>query len=114
MIDLEKAYIAIKKQVEEIAVVLMGHEDKNFCLAQVTPQSWQLVLYKVEQEVESYFVIVPSPAFCRFILNREYLKVVDLYPECFGLNDDRLNVKALKEYDKNKLIREYTDEEFLE
>lgn len=113
MIDLEKVYIAIKKQVEEIAIVLMHHEDKNFCLAQVTPQSWRLVSYKVEHEVETYFVIVPSPAFCRFILNREYLKVVDLYPEYFGQNDDRLIVKALKEYDKHKLIREYTDEEFL-
>lgn len=114
MIDLEKAFITIKKRVEEIAVILMCHEDKDFCLAQVSPQSWRLVSYKIEQDVEIYFVIVPSPAFCRFILNREYLKVVDLYPEYFGQNDDRLIVKALKEYDKHKLIREYTDEEFLE
>lgn len=114
MIDLEKAFITIKKRVDEIAVILMCHEDKDFCLAQVSPQSWRLVSYKIEQDVEIYFVIVPSPAFCRFILNREYLKVVDLYPEYFGQNDDRLIVKALKEYDKHKLIREYTDEEFLE
>ena len=114
MIDWEKVYIAIKRQVEEISVTLMRHEDKNFCLAQVAPQSWRLVSYKIEQGVETYFVIVPSPAFCRFILNREYLKVVDLHPECFGQNDDRLIVRALKEYDKQKLIREYTDEEFLE
>ena len=114
MIDLEKAYIAIKKRVEVIAVILMCHEDKDFCLAQVAPQSWRFVSYKIEQNVENYFVIVPSPAFCRFILNREYLKIVDLHPECFGQNDDRLIVRALKEYDKHKLIREYTDEEFLE
>lgn len=114
MIDLGKVYIAIKRQVEEISVTLMRHEDKNFCLAQVAPQSWRLVSYKVEQNVEVAFVIVPSPAFCRFILNREYLKVVDAYPEYFGQNDDRLIVKALKEYDKHKMIREYTDEEFLE
>ena len=37
MIDLEKVYIAIKKRVEEIAVILMCHEDKDFCLAQVAP-----------------------------------------------------------------------------
>lgn len=114
MIDLEKAFITIKKRVEEIAVILMCHEDKDFCLAQVSPQSWRLVSYKIEQDIENYFVIVPSPAFCRFILNREYLKIVDLHPECFGQNDDRLIVKALKEYDKNKLIREYTDKDFLE
>lgn len=97
MIDWEKVYIAIKRQVEEISVTLMRHEDKNFCLTQVAPQSWRLVSYKIEQGVETYFVIVPSPAFCRFILNREYLKVVDLHPECFGQNDDRLIVRALKE-----------------
>ena len=114
MIDLEKIHIAIKRQVEEISVTLMRHEYKNFCLAQVAPQSWRLVSYKIEQNVEAAFVIVPSPAFCRFILNREYLKVVDAYPGYFGQNDDRLVVKALKEYDKHKMIREYTDEEFLE
>lgn len=84
MIDLERAYIAIKKRVEEIAVILMCHEDKDFCLAQVVPQSWRLVSYKIEQDVENYFVIVPSSVFCGFILNRVYLKIVDLYPECFG------------------------------
>lgn len=113
MIDLEKIYVAIKKQVDEIAITLMRHENKNFCLAQVNPQSWRLVSY-INNDEEHFFVIVPSPAFGRLILKREYLRVVDKYPNLFGKNDDRLIIQALKEYDKNKLMREYTDEEFLE
>ena len=47
-------------------------------------------------------------------IHRYPLAFLLVYPEYFGQNDDRLIVKALKEYDKHKLIREYTDEEFLE
>lgn len=114
MVDLGKTYVAIKKQVEEISIRLMRHETKNFCLAHVSPVYWRIVSYKDTQENEHFFVIVPSIAFNRFILEHEYLHVVEQFPECFGKKDDWLIVKALKEYDKLKLVREYTDKEFLE
>mgnify|MGYP000034853990 FL=1 len=114
MVDLGKTYVAIKKQVEEISIRLMQLENKNFCLAHISPVYWRIVSYKDTQENEHFFVIVPSIAFNRFILEREYLHVVEQFPECFEKKDDWLIVRALKEYDKLKLVREYTDEEFLE
>ena len=50
----------------------MQLENKNFCLAHISPVYWRIVSYKDTQENEHFFVIVPSIAFNRFILEREY------------------------------------------
>ena len=113
MSNQEKLYSVIAEKIEEIALTLMHHEDKEFCLTQIGCQSWRL-LYKPEQDGEVNFVMIPSHSFERLIIEGEYMNVIESYPECFGQNDDRLIVHALKEHNKDRLIHKYTDEEYLE
>lgn len=113
MFKLTPETIAIQNKIEQIALTLMVHENKNFCLAKISPFQWRRLTYKVG-ETENSFVIVPSPAFLRFILNREYIKIVDDHPELFGTGNDWNVVRAIKDYDKKRLVREYSDQEFLD
>lgn len=103
----------IQKKMEEISLILMQHENKDFCLAKVHPDSWRHMSYRDDNK-EHRFIIVPSVAFNRLILQREYLKIVDKFPESFGTGNDWDIVRAIKEYDKNNLIREYSDQEFFD
>lgn len=112
--DSKKVRNSILQLVKDIATVLMRHEGKNYCLAQVSPLLWCHFSYNVSHGNSANFIIVPSPAFNRFIINREYLKVVDKFPNNFGKNDDRLIVQAIKKYDVRLLLRNYSDEEYLE
>lgn len=103
----------IQKRMEEISLILMKHEEKNFCLAKVHPLSWKCISYK-DKGREYNFVIIPSPAFDRLIIRREYLKIVDKYPNLFGTENDWDIVRAIKEYDKERLLRDYSDQEFFD
>lgn len=109
----DKFISQIQKRMEEISLILMNHERKNFCLAKVHPLSWRYISYK-DNDIEQNFVIIPSPAFDRLILQREYLKIVDKYPHLFGTENDWDIVRAIKEYDKERLLREYSDQEFFD
>lgn len=104
----------INKKVEDLALGLMKNEEKNHCLAGISIYDWRIISYKNRDGEDDIFVIVPSSAFKRFILDREYLKVLDLFSEHFGCKNDWEIVSAIKKYDKNKLVREYSDEEYLE
>ena len=101
-------------KMEEVALALMRAEEKNFCLAKVLPYNWRLISIKNENETYFYYVIVPSPAFNRFILECEYLKVVDKYPEYFSTGNDWQIIKAIKEYDKSFFVRDYSDNDFFD
>lgn len=103
----------IQKRMEDISIILMNHEKKDFCLAKVHPLSWRHISYK-DTKGEHNFIIIPSPAFDRLIIHREYLKSVDKYPTLFGTKNDWDIIKAVKEYDKEKLLREYSDQEFFD
>ncbi len=103
----------IQKRMEEISLILMEHENKNFCLAKIHPSSWRQLSF--EDSPKRYqFIIVPSLAFNRLIIQREYLKIVDELPTLFGTGNDWNIVRAIKEYDKELLLREYSDAEFFE
>ena len=78
MTESDKVTLEIQKRIEEISLVLMQHENKDFCLAKVHPNSWRLLSY-VNNHKEYRFIIVPSPAFERLILQREYPKIVDKF-----------------------------------
>lgn len=109
----DKLIFKIQKRMEEISLILMNHECKNFCLAKVHPLNWKHISYK-NNGIEHNFVIIPSPAFNRLILQREYLKIVDKYPNLFGTGNDWDIVRAIKEYDKERLLQEYSDQEFFD
>lgn len=113
MTESDKVTLEIQKRIEEISLVLMQHENKDFCLAKVHPNSWRLLSY-VNNHKEYRFIIVPSPAFERLILQREYPKIVDKFSEYFGTGNDWNIVRAIKEYDKSRLVREYSDREFFD
>lgn len=99
--------------MEDISFILMNHENKNFCLAKVHPNSWRCISYKYNQK-EHNFVVVPSPAFDRLILQREYQKIVEKYPNRFGTGNDWDIIKAIKEYDRERLLHDYSDREFFD
>ncbi|MBQ2784095.1 MAG: hypothetical protein IJE99_03755 [Alistipes sp.] len=107
-------FVKIINRLKEVSVFLMQHENKDYCTTGVSPYLWRAFGYNDTRENQKIFVIVPSFAFYRFILNKEYLKIVDNYPNYFGQQNDWLIVKAIKEHEKRQLIREYTDEEYLE
>lgn len=113
MYELSSTTLAIQNKIEEIALILMKHEDKNFCLAKISPFQWRTLSYRVGEREEN-FVLVPSLAFQKFIINREYLQIVEKYPDLFGTANDWNIVRAIKESDKKRLVREYTDQEFLD
>ena len=113
MTESDKVTLEIQKRIEEISLVLMQHENKDFCLAKVHPNSWRLLSY-VNNHKECRFIIVPSPAFERLILQREYPKIVDKFPEYFGTGNDWNIIRAIKKYDKSRLVREYSDREFFD
>ena len=66
------AYIIseIQGKMEEISLILMQHENKDFCLAKVHPNSWRQVSYR-DNHKEYRFIIVPSPAFERLVFMAE-------------------------------------------
>lgn len=103
----------IRKKMKEIALVLMQHENKSYCLAQVHPNDWSQMLYQ-DQDITRFFIVVPSPMFNRLILKREYLKIIEAYPEHFGTSDDRKIITAIKKYDENSLAIDYSTERFLD
>ena len=113
MDEFDKVTLEIQKRMEEISLILMRHENKDFCLSKVHPNSWRLLSY-CKNHKEYRFIIVPSPAFERLILEREYPKIVDRFPEYFGTGNDWNIIRAIKEYDKNFLLREYSDIEYFD
>lgn len=113
MAEYDKITTKIQKRIEEISIILMQHENKDFCLAKVHLNSWRLLSYS-DNNKEYRFIIVPSLAFERLILQREYPKIVDRFPEYFGTGNDWNIIRAIKEYDKNYLLREYSDTEFFD
>lgn len=113
MIEFNQIICTIQKTMEDISLILMRHENKNYCLAKIHPYSWRHLSYK-ENNREYRFIIVPSPAFDRLIIQREYLKIVDEFPDSFGTGNDWNIVRAIKKYDKSCLIREYSDREFFD
>lgn len=112
-IDFDLITEVIKSKMEDIAIILMKHEEKDYCLAQVSPIEWRLLSYD-KQDKTRIFVMVPHIMFYRLIINHEYLSIVNAYPEHFGTGDDREIVKAIKKYDKRLFARDYSDEEFLD
>ena len=109
----DKVTLEVQERMEEISLILMRHENKDFCLAKVHPNSWRLLSYSNNHK-EYRFILVPSPAFERLIIQREYPKIVDRFPEYFGTGNDWNIIRAIKEYDKNHLLREYSDREFFD
>ena len=41
MPEFDKVTSEIQKRMEEISLILMQHENKEFCLAKVHPNSWR-------------------------------------------------------------------------
>lgn len=113
MIKLDPIISEIQRKMEEISLILMQHENKDFCLAKVHSNCWRQVSYS-DNHKEYRFTIVPSPAFERLILQREYLKIVVRFPEYFGTGNDWNIIRAIKEYEKSRLLREYSDREFFD
>lgn len=113
MAEFDKVTSEIQKRIEEISLILMRHENKDFCLAKVHPNRWRQLSYSINHK-EYRFILVPSPAFESLILQREYPKIVDGFPEYFGTGNDWNIIRAIKEYDKNHLLREYSDREFFD
>lgn len=113
MIYIDNLISQIQKKMEEISLTLMNHEDKNYCLAKVHPNSWKWIPHKHNQK-ECNFIIIPSPAFNNLIIQQEYLKIIDKFPLSFGTGNDWDIVKAIKKYDKKRLVREYSDQEFFD
>lgn len=109
----DKVTLEVQERMEEISLILMRHENKDFCLAKVHPNSWRLLSYSNNHK-EYRFILVPSPAFEHLIIQREYPKIVDRFPEYFGTGNDWNIIRAIKEYDKNHLLREYSDREFFD
>lgn len=103
----------IQEKMEEISCFLMQHENKDFCLVKVHPNCWRYMSYKYNCNI-SNFIVVPSPAFNRFIIQCEYLKVIDKMPHYFGTGDDWNIVHAINEYDKKYLLRGYSDIEYFD
>lgn len=114
MIDRDAIALKIEAEIERIALILMEHEDKNFCLAGIPKTDWRLISIKNSHSDYQYFVIVPSMAFKRLVLEKEYINVVNKYPECFGTNNDWDIIKALKKFAEPAFPPEYTDERYLE
>lgn len=83
----DKVTLEVQERMEEISLILMRHENKDFCLAKVHPNSWRLLSYSNNHK-EYRFILVPSPAFERLIIQREYPKIVDRFPEYFGTGND--------------------------
>ena len=104
----------IKAETERIALFLMKHETKDFCLAGVSHLTWRLLRIPISENDFRLFVIVPSPIFKRIVLDREYIKTLDQYPEAFGQSDDWAIVSALRKTIKSALPDDYTDEQYLE
>lgn len=98
----------IKEKMKEISLILMEHENKSFCFTKISPLNWRSLSYNREL----HCIITPSPLFNRFIINREYLEVVKNFPFYFGTKNDWNIIRALKEYDKENLLKEYSDCEF--
>lgn len=111
LFDRDKITETVKRRMEAIATGLMHNEDKNYCLASVTEYDWRLFSIHRTHEL---FVAVPSATFNRFVFHREYLRVVDLFPEYFGTKDDWNILRAIKLHEHNKLVREYSDDEYLD
>ena len=104
----------IKAETERIALFLMQHENKDFCLAGVSHLTWRLLKIKVSDSEYRTFVIVPSPVFKRIVLDREYLKTLDQFPDAFGHADDWAIVSALRKTTNSAFPEDYTDEQYLE
>lgn len=111
MFQLDPIHSEIKEKLEEISCILMHHENKDYCLAKVHPSKWQQLHLS---DNKASFFIVPSPAYDKFIICREYLKVVDEFPKLFGTGNDWDIVHAIKEYDRERLVRKYTDKEYFD
>jgi hypothetical protein len=103
----------IGNKITSISQILMNHETKNFCLAKISPYNWHVVSYQ-NIDTDTTFVIVPSPAFKRFILDRQYLSVVSSYSSLFGTGNDWNIVRAIKSHEHKYLLRDYSDEEFFD
>lgn len=101
----------IQRRIHEISLILMRHENKNLSLAKVHPINWYLWSY-IDNDKDYRFIIVPSMTFNRLILQCEYLKAVERFPFLFDTKNDWNIIRALKEYDKEYLLRDYSDAEF--
>ena len=44
----------INNEIERIALILMQHEDKDFCLAHVTERDWKLISIKNNDHCTEY------------------------------------------------------------
>ena len=113
MAQFNQIILEIQRRMEEISLILMKHENKNFYLAKVHPYDWRQVSYR-DNDKDLNFIIVPSSSFNRLIIHREYLKVVDKFPAHFGTGNDWDIIHAIKEYDKKNLVREYPDIDFFD
>lgn len=108
--NLQPKFISeIINRMEEISITLMDHEKKNFCLAKIHPNEWRIASF-TQASKDNIFIIVPSPAFTRLILDREYLTIVDKFPFNFGTGNDWDVVKALKQADRFRYY--YSDQDF--
>ena len=67
----DKVTLEVQERMEEISLILMRYENKDFCLAKVHSNSWRLLSYSNNHK-EYRFILVPSPAFERLIIQREY------------------------------------------
>lgn len=113
MINYKIVYDKITNIIENIALDLMKLENKDYCIAKISSLYWRHLSY-INDDKEIDIIIVPSVAFNRLILHREYLQVLDKYVDSFGKDNDWIIVKALREFNRKSLIREYSDEEYLE
>ena len=84
----------ISKAVEKISMKLMRMEEKDFCIAGVSPLDWRI--FHNDDDSERY-ILVPSMAFKRLVLERGYLQAVQSYPDKFGTGKTEDVLKALCE-----------------
>ena len=88
----------INKRIEEIALILKKHENKNDC---TTPNKIDII--KIQYNDYEFF-IAPSFLFKELIIDYGYINAADQYQRCFGKNDDQCILTALQTYLKFKKI----------
>lgn len=104
----EKTKAEIMRRVKDCGLFLLAHEDKPYCMEQVPEQTW-----KEFSSNGTKYVIIPTPIFYNYIIDRRYNKVVEKYPENFGTEDDFNIVKAIYMYENEKnSLRESVEDFF--
>lgn len=81
----------INEQIEKIGLILMKHENKDFCTAAINRIDFIKIQYN-----DYEFFIAPSFPFKELIIDYGYINAVDQHQNCFGKGDDQHILTALQ------------------